>query len=164
MMRGKFFIIILTAILIISGCSKAESDSDITKSDKEIVLKMILEKAIVEKYIFDYNLIKNKNEIVISEENIKSLSLPEFEGISFVMLSPKEIQKKADKEGDYLFLKITELETSSNKIIVSISNIWAVGKGSNVKFGYLSGGGFQISYTKSNGIWVQDEIVKMWIS
>ncbi len=164
-MRAKNIYIFLLVIFILSGCSYKKNNFEITKLDKEIVLSMVLEKAIIDEYIADYSLLENE-EIIISEENIEKLDLPNLEGVSLVMQSNNEIQQKADKEGDYLFLKITQFELADNKITISISNMWAVGKHSQNKYGYLSGGGFQISYVKSNGTWIQDEkeTMKFWMS
>ena len=51
-------------------------------------------------------------------------------GVNLTLLQPEEIQKKADEEGDFLYLRFSQLEVSNSEAKVSLDSTWAVGKGS----------------------------------
>ena len=75
-------------------------------------------------------------------------------------LTPDEIQRKADNEGDFLFLSIPEIKIRSQCIAVALSNTWAQGKNSQVE--YMSGGGLIYEYRKKSGKWV-GKFVTGWV-
>ncbi len=51
-------------------------------------------------------------------------------GVNLTLLQPEEIQKKADEEGDFLYLRFLQLEVSNSEAKVSLDSTWAVGKDS----------------------------------
>ncbi len=138
------------------------ANSKITEDDKAQVVQLSLERALVNQEIPDYHIIADKVNIVLSTENIDPAWVPQLNDINFILLIPKEIQAKADNEGDYLYLHFREIEVQEDgRIIVSLDNIWAISK--NSKVAYLSGGGFTIEYHRENGVWV-GEVTEGWIS
>ena len=131
-------------------------------TDEAQVVRLTLERALLAQEIPDYHIIADKSNIVLSTQNLDRGWIPQLDGINILLLDPKEIQAKADREGDYLYLRFRELEVQeAGRIIVSLSNIWAQSKNSKVI--YLSGGGFTIEYHRENGIWV-GEVTMSWIS
>jgi hypothetical protein len=138
------------------------ANSKITEDDKAQVVQLSLERALVNQEIPDYHIIADKVNIVLSTENIDPAWVPQLNDINITLLNPKEIQAKADNEGDYLYLRFREFAIQNDgRIIVSLDNTWAVSKNSKVM--YLSGGGFTIEYHRENGIWV-GKITESWIS
>ena len=90
--------------------------------------------------------------VVLSTKNIKPEWVQGIEGLSIQLLTPAEIQRKADNQGDFLFLSVPELKVRSQCIAVTLSNSWAQGR--NSKSLYMSGTGFIYEYRKESGKWV----------
>jgi len=120
----------------------------ITDEDIPEIVRLTLERALVDGGIPAYELIKDNESIVLSTENIDLSLIPKLHGVNFTFLSRVEIQEKADREGDFLYLRFNKLAIDDFGIsaLVSLDNTWAVSKDSKV--GYLCGGGFTIEYTK----------------
>lgn len=134
----------------------------VPRDDRAQVVRLTLERALLAQEIPDYQLIADKSNIVLSTQNLDRVGVPHLDGINIILLDPNEIQSKADHEGDYLYLRFRELELQEDgRIIVSLDNVWAVGKDSKVL--YLSGGGFTIEYRREDGMWV-GEVTMSWIS
>ena len=68
--------------------------------------------------------------ITLSVENIDAVMLPQMPGVDLTLRQPEEIQKKADEEGDFLYLRFRQLEVSNSEAKVSLDSTWAVGKDS----------------------------------
>jgi Carboxypeptidase regulatory-like domain len=90
--------------------------------------------------------------VVLSTKNIKPEWLQGVEGLSIELLTPAEVQRRADRQGDFLFLSVPELKVRSQCIAVTLSNSWAIGK--NSKSLYMSGTGFIYEFRKESGKWV----------
>ncbi|HLE75360.1 MAG TPA: hypothetical protein VI864_04860 [Candidatus Bathyarchaeia archaeon] len=118
----------------------------ITDEDIPEIVRLTLERALVDGGIPAYELIKDNESIVLSTENIDLSLIPKLPGVNFTLLSRDEIQEKADREGDFLYLRFNQLKIEDFRVLVSLDNTWAVSKDSKV--GYLCGGGFTIEYTK----------------
>jgi hypothetical protein len=136
--------------------------SKVSDSDKAEIIRLTLEEALVKKKIPDYNLlIEGKESIVLSTKNIKPSWVSDLPGYKLALMSPSEIQKKADSGGDFLHLSFVEFKVKGSCVAVTLANSWAVGKNSGK--GYLSGGGFTYEYRKQSGKWVGKGI-SGWIS
>lgn len=136
--------------------------AELSPEDRAALIRLTLERALVEQEIPDYGLLPDPNNVVLSSENIDASLVPELAGTSFVVMSPEEIQEKANEEGDFLFLRFDDIAVeSADKVTVRLSNAWAVAADSGT--GYLSGGGFAIEYTRGSDGW-SGEITEAWIS
>lgn len=134
----------------------------VNDSDIDELFRLTLERALVDKEIPDYNLIKDKKNIVLSTENVRMDLVPEIPGVNLLVMEPDQIQRKANREGDFLYLRFSKFKLLTNKTaVVQLDNIWMKSKTSTVM--YVSGGGFTIFYHKESGQW-EDEVVSMWIS
>jgi inhibitor of cysteine peptidase len=141
-----------------------EPGAEVTLSDEEgaDLVRLTLERALIDREIPDYGLLPDPAHVVLSTENIKPQFVPQLPGVTLELLSPEEIQARADAQGDFLYLRFDEMSTSQeNEATVSLSNTWAVGADSDNA--YLSGGGFTIEYKKEAGEWI-GEITQVWIS
>jgi hypothetical protein len=127
------------------------------------LIRLTLEQALVAQEIPDYGLLTSgRDEIVLSTENMDTALVPELPGVNLVVLSPEEIQAKANEEGDFLYLTFREITAvSATKARVSLDNVWMTAEDSEMM--YLSGGGFVIEYSKTAAGW-QGEVTEMWIS
>ncbi len=132
-------------------------DEDLTE-----LLRLTLERALVNQEIPDYALLADQDEIVLSTENIDPALLPELEGVELVTMTPEEIQAKADAEGDFAYLRFQGFgAVSSDEANVSLGSSWAIAADSDMI--YLSGGGFTINYTRTSDGW-SGEVTEAWIS
>lgn len=139
-------------------------------TDKKQLIYEILNRAFVEKKdIPDYNLIKNKKRIFISdfylpnfEENnafpLNESDIPgKINNVEFMMKSDEEIQNLADETDDFLYSTISHLQINGNKAQIGLSNNWIMGKKNEGNYGYTSGGSYILSFKKVNGRWVFDD-------
>lgn len=133
------------------------------EEDQAELIRLTLERAIVDQEIPDFQLLtEGRDEIVLSTENVDPELVPELEGVNLVLLSPEEIQARANEEGDFLYLNFQMVDVESEtQVTVSLNNIWAIAEDSDLI--YLSGGGFSIEYTKTADSW-SGEITELWIS
>jgi len=133
------------------------NDSDIGE-----LIRLTLERALVDREIPDDNLIKDKKNIVISKENIRADLVPEIPGVNFIVLNQDQIKQKANREGDFLYLRFSILRLHTNMTaVVQLDNVWMRSRTSTHM--HLSGGGFTIFYSKDSGAW-EGKIVSSWIS
>jgi len=145
------------------ACDDASpGSSDLTDSDKEEIVRLVLVDALVEKKIPDYQmLVESKKSVVVSTLNIKQARIPTLPDYTLKLMSPAEIQSRADGQGDFLYLSFDEFKVKGSCVAVTLVNSWAVGKKSGM--GYLSGGGFRYEYRKQSGKWV-GKWISGWIS
>lgn len=162
-MRGKTKRnLILTSIMIVLlFISFVTFKSGNDNSNKELV-KRVVETAIVYGKIPDYSLIKDKKNIIISSEVIDINHLPVLPNIKLIILSPIEIKEKANKEGDFLYLKFRKVDINNLNAELTLDNTWAVSD--NSKVDYLSGGGMTMKFYNLLGNWVQKKSIEMWKS
>ena len=139
-----------------------QPDNQATSEGRAEIIKLVLEWALVDKNIPDYALLPDSSSKVLSLENIDADMVTQIPGVNLILLTPDEVQKKADEEGDFLFLSFQELKVGESKATVSINNTWARAKDSEMV--YLSGGGCALEYQKEGGEWVLGEQMMCWIS
>lgn len=138
------------------------SGADLSAEDRAELIRLTLERALVDQEIPDYGLLPDPNNVVLSSENIDVSLVPELPGINFTVLSPEEIQQKANEEGDFLYLRFDDIAVdSADKVTVRLSNAWAIAADSDTA--YLSGGGFAVEYTRGSDGW-SGEVSEAWIS
>lgn len=151
--KGK---IILTAIAIMLVTIIFISFNNKDENPRQELISRVIEIALVSGEIPDYNLIKDKKNIIISSENIDPNLLPELPDIKLTVLSPEEIKEKASKEGDFLYISFKSIIINDSDASLSINNTWAVQDNSKVI--YLSGGGMTLKFHKFFGRWKEDKI------
>lgn len=159
----KLFVLVSIAVLFVASCQRNNKEEGLTSSDRQEIVRKTLELALISQEIPDYELLTaSGNEIVLSTEHIESVDIREIEGYRFILLSPEQVQAKANSAGDFLYLSFNSIEpVSSEKVEVSFGSGWAVAEDSST--GYLSGGGFELVFTHSSNGWTS-EIVAVWIS
>ena len=142
--------------------SPSQASREVTESDKAEIIKLMLMTALVEKLIPDYRLLTERSRrIVISTENIRPGWIPTLSHYKLIALERREIQKRADRSRDFLYLSFSELRVNGSCVSVTLVNSWAVGKDSGM--GYLSGGGFTYEYRRQSGKWI-GKWISGWIS
>ena len=98
--------------------------------------------------------------VILSTKNLKREWLQGFQGVRIQLSTPEQIQRKADNEGDFLFLSFPEFKIRKQCIAVTLSNSWA--KGKNSKSIYMSGGGLIYEYRKESGKWA-GKFITGWV-
>ena len=150
-------------ILVLNGCGgNTNNGLPITREDRSEIVRLSLERALVDQEIPDYGLIHDAENIILSTANIDASLVPTLPGINLVLMTREEIQYKADGEGDFLYIEFTEFNVESDtKVTVSLNNTWAVAARADTA--YLSGGGFVIEFTRSSDGWI-GEVGPVWMS
>ena len=143
------------------GCDKIAEDSGIvTDEDKMQILTLAVANALnPNSHLLES---EQKNDgIIVSTGNIKSEWLKNLTFPKMKFMSRTQIQQKADREGDFLFVSFPYLKVKGQCVALEVSNTWAIGK--NSKTVYLSGGGYRYEFRKVNGKWIMKELVG-WVS
>lgn len=139
-----------------------EALNNLTNGDRLEIIRFMLDEAITQKS--DPELTAKKH-VILSTENIthgESLTLP---GVQLLLLSPADIQVRANREGDLMYLQFEKIEPRGSCIPVTLLNNWADGT-STIETGpktFLGEGGIQYVFTKRNGAW-KGEFITGWIS
>jgi hypothetical protein len=102
-----------------------------------------------------------KNPLIVSTQNIRHEWVPVSNGLELRFLTEAQIQRKADNQGDFMYVHIKFLKESPKCSALEVSYIWKVGKHS--RMGYLSGGGRTYEFRKRSGKWEMKSIGG-WIS
>lgn len=134
----------------------------ITKHSEKDIVRMTMETALVKQEIPDYEMLKTQHDIILSTENIDPKIIPALPGVNLIMLSQSEIQEKADKEGDFLYLHFKKVQVGMLKSSVSLDNVWIRSKDS--KKVYESGGGLTLWFYNVLGKWIESPARQSWIS
>lgn len=161
-MRKKIIITIASVVLVLFVSSILTFLPSLTGSTKSVMIKKALEEALISKEIPDYNLIKDPQKVILSLDNIDKSMIPTLSGIEIIPIEQDKLQEKADKEGDFLYLRFTEFEIGHFNSTVSLDNGWIQHKGAEGM--YLSGGGFKLKYHNILGFWREDPMKQSWIS
>jgi hypothetical protein len=163
MIFRKGHLIVLLFLLLLVACQAAGQEEGFSDDDKSQIVRLTLERALVDQEIPDYILLTaGDGELILSSENIEDVEIRDVPGINLVVLSREEIQDKADAEGDFLYLFFNPFEVETDDLVnLSFGSQWAVAQDSTA--GYLSGGGLQILYKRQPEGWV-GEVVAVWMS
>lgn len=133
-----------------------------TDRDKAELIKLTLERAIVDKEIPDYESIKDKRNIVLSTENIRKELVLRIKGVKINVLNADEIQDRADKEGVYPYLRFSRLNLQNPEN--AVVELWiGYAQPKNSDLGPMGGGGFVLFYKKVSGRW-EGEVAYLMIS
>ena len=148
----------------IEQCNGEKLDH-LTSTDKDEIIKLMLEEALTRKSIPSYvNLVVGKDAL-LSTLNIESQRISNPAGLRLVLLSPSEIQARANRQGDLMYLEFGKFEPHGSCVAVSLSNLWADGT-STIETGpksRLGEGWLCYVFYKRSGKWV-GEFVDGWIS
>ena len=131
------------------------SSMSLTDEHKSELIRQTLERALIgNEMIAAGVLVKDNESVVLSTENINASLVPDIPNRNLILLRPEEIQKKADDQGDFMFLSFDRIEPRGSDIQVVLANTLAKGKDSEKTEGYMSGGYFTVEYQQISGEWV----------
>jgi hypothetical protein len=135
-------------------------ESNLSETGKSAV-DAALRYALIQQEIPDYRILAEKTPIVLSSMCLGDYQ-PNIPEVELQILTIYEIQQKANRDGDFLYLNFKYIRVhSSGHVSVSLDNNWIRAKDSTK--GYLSGGGFTLDMYKNEDAW---EIYRSagWIS
>jgi len=146
----------LIAACALSGiCPVASADhnstSRVTNQDRAEIVRLTLAEVLAPSSNF-LSEKQSKGVVILSSKNIKPSWVTKVEGHDVVCLTPDEIQKKANREGDFEYLYFAQFKVRGEKVLIEVVNTWAKSKGSGK--GYLSGGGRTLEYSRVQAKWV----------
>jgi len=169
-MKKKNLIILIVSII----CILSVLATPLINSKKNVVLAG-LSWAILEEKAVDYKYVHgeyyNKYTIIVSKENLDKLNLPKYlkqgslsiKNVEVIYLTPKEIQERANKDGDFMYLRLVNIETNILTAKLTVASNWA--QSNNSKATYLSGGAAHLSLARTlTGKWVVLPFEKRYIS
>ena len=152
------------------------SSLSLTDQDKSELIRQTLERALIgnemirqtleraligNEMIAAEVLVKDNESVVLSTENISASLVPDISNRNLILLRPEEIQKKADDQGDFMFLSFDRIGPKEiwvdggwgvDRSVVEV--VLAKGKDSEKTEGYMSGGYFTVEYQQISGEWV----------
>lgn len=130
-------------------CSDVLEARDLTtESDKAELVKEVIK---------DFD---DKSKRVLSTENIKASWIDE-EKQRFILMSPSEIQYRADTKGDFEYYHLPTFKVKGTCVAISWSYGFAQGKNSTTL--YMSGEGKRYEFRKINGKWSK-RLFSSWVS
>ncbi len=131
----------------------AQSLSD---SDRAEIVKWMIEEAITEKKIPSDSTLASDRSVVLSTANIESSWVPIIPGHKVLLLTPAEVQKRANRQGDYMYWQFDKIRPRGPCVAVSLSNLWADGT-SSIETGkrtLLGESLFNYVFRKQSGKWI----------
>lgn len=142
------------------------SSLSLTDQDRSELIRQTLERALIGNEMTGAGvLVKDNESVVLSTENINASLVPNIPNRNLIPLRPEEIQKKADAQGDFMFLSFDRIGPKEiwvdggwgvdrSVVEVVLANTLAKGKDSEKTEGYMSGGYFTVEYQQISGEWV----------
>jgi hypothetical protein len=118
--------------------SLRESITETQKSLESEIVFETLQIALMEERIPDHNIMTyNTSKIILSTELIEDLDVPGRVGLyRLFLLSPEEIEVKAEAEGDFQYLVFTRFEPNPENMMVTINTagLFDMGGGMTIQF------------------------------
>lgn len=138
------------------GCGRlSDQAGSISEQDKAEVFKLSLINGIG-------SLVPSeaRKKIVLSAKNIRPDWIKNI-GIQIKLMSPEEIESRASRNGDFLYLSISNLQATGGCIAVSVNYMWATDTRSPVL--HMDGGGISFEFRRENGKWIGNQVAH-WVS
>ena len=148
--------VLALGLLAITG----HADTKLSPADKRSLAELALQWA-VDGGIPDFKLVKDPANLVVSNANLDKLQV-KLTDHKVTILPPRNIQARADKEGDFLYFRFGRFGGDADRATVAIALVWAVGKDSEAQ--YLSGGGATLKFEKRDDKWQMLPVTNKWMS
>lgn len=137
----------------------------LTRADEAEIIRLMLAEALVKKEIPSYPNLVVGNEAILSTKNIESHRVSNPADLRLLVLSPAEIQNRANQRGDLMYLEFEKFAVEGSCVAVELSNLWADGT-STIETGkqtLLGEGAIYYAFRKQSGRWI-GEYITGWIS
>ncbi len=128
---------------------KLDHEMEKRRLESDIVYET-LKISLVDEQIPDHNMLTRDNrDIVLSTWLIEDVDVPSrIGGYRITLMSPDEIEAKAEAEGDFQYLQFTRFDINPNNILVGINTVGV----------FDAGGGMRIQFRLTGTIY------QMWIA
>lgn len=158
MREQRYFILTITVLFLIGLLSCRQVLKPIClvlNEDKAEIIRLILEPVINQTIYMDYQVVRNgKKVLLLSTENLEKELLPNFPEVEMVLLTPEEIQRKAEIAGRFYYLKFGPFEVlSADSIRTSFYVSMGLSKKDRKTVAVLGGGIIERLYIKEDGKW-----------
>ena len=120
-------------------------------TDREQLIRVVLEWALVDKNLPDYGLLPDPTDVLMSLEGLSADELPTLPGVTLTALTQAELQTKADAEGSLLRLSLENLVIAGDTAEIRIGNWWVSSSTETRQF--LSGGFCEAQLRKTGDQW-----------
>jgi len=110
----------------------------------------------------DFALVKDPVNLIVSNANLPDKSELKLTGRTLTVLSPQQIQERANKEGDFLYFRFGAFIGYKDRARVTVGLVWAVSSQSESQ--YLSGGGATLKFERRDGKWTLLPVTNRWMS
>ena len=160
----KTFGIVLVAVLIFACQGEQSPNLQAASADtrETKILDLAMKRALTEKKIPDHGLLADPRSVILSNRNLPADWEPRLAGVEIRILTQAEIEARANRDGDFLFIYVSELSfPDSDTANIRVHSMWARAKDSTIV--YLSGGGFAVIYQKNGDTWKEVSSAS-WIS
>lgn len=143
-------------LFFITTC--ASDVPNLTRQDEKEIIERTLEMGLSEGHIPDFNMLSDTINIILTADEIDPLLIPKEVGDKKILLYTRdELQKKADKEGDFMAVFLSLPVFQDTVVLIDIGDYWI--KSENFDKTYLSGGDSGSSSVK----WTRSGLGKcMW--
>jgi len=102
----------------------------------------------------DIEMVKERDEIVVSDRNIGEGCQVDVPGYRMVVLSDEEINARADASGDFPYFTLTEANVGPDQATLSLQLSYAASEASKQAGKvYLGGGGVRVKFEFHHGEW-----------
>lgn len=129
--------------------------SDDTKKD---LIRKAIATGIVEGKLPRYSQLGNKENIVVSSENIDQELLPVISNMKFTVLRPAKIKEMGKVEVNFLYLDFSEIYFNGFFATMKLELKWA-----NIASIPGEGGSITVKFYNIAGKWIQKESKELWI-
>ena len=168
--RTTAMVVFLTVLAsaAFAACSSQPDPTTVAVTDRQQLIRVALEWALVDKNIPDYAFLPDPTNVLISLDGepgggpsifLSADELPTLPGVTLTALTEGELQKKADAEGSLLRLSLENLVIAGNTAEIRVSN-WRVISSTEAAtpFGpsnpaVLIGGFCELQLRKTGGQW-----------
>jgi hypothetical protein len=140
------------------GCGRlSDKDGEISEKDKAEVTRLALASAIRKLLPQE----SAKNRIILSTKNIKPEWFVDWSSLKLELMDQKQIQQKADHEGDFPYIAVSEIKATSTCIAITLNYTWAKKKDSQAL--HMDEAGTTLEFRKESGKWSGKTVVS-WVS
>lgn len=150
---------------LIDDCKGLALDpASLSDPDKAEIIQWLLSEAVTETMGANYESTSNQR-IILSTENLKLNWLSPSLAKKFVLMTPTEIQDKANRDGDHRYWQFEKAKVRGSCVAIALSNLWADGKSSieSGKRTLLGERRLNYIFHKVSGKWV-GKFISGWIS
>jgi hypothetical protein len=149
------------AALLLATAAFVVAPTELSPASTRLLATLALQWA-VSGGIADFKLVKDPSHLVVSSAQLPKRTQLALPGRNVAVLSPRRIQQRADRQGDFLYFRFERFRRHGTRASVALALLWAVSVHSTAH--YLSGGGAVLTFEQCDGTWHLLPVRKRWMS